>query len=60
MGVFTWAPRGTDQVTWLEKGQEAGDIQHHPLSSAQSRRRGKSGFTHFVAKPFCSRHNAVQ
>lgn len=60
MGVFTWAPRGTAQVMWLEKGQEAGDIQLHPFSSAQGRKRGKSEFIHFVGKPFCSRRNAVQ
>lgn len=60
MGVFTWAPRGKAQMIWLEKGQEPGDIQHHPLSSAQGRKRGKGGFIHFVCKPLCSRCNAVQ
>lgn len=60
MGVFTWAPKGTAQVMWLEKGQEAGDIQHYALSSAQGRKREKSGFTCFVGKPFCSRCSAVQ
>lgn len=60
IGIFTWAPRGTAQGMWLEKGQEAGDTQHHPLPSAQGRKRGKSGFTPFVDKSFCSRCNAVQ
>lgn len=48
------------QVIWLEKWQETGDIQHHPVSSVQGRMRGKSGFTYFVGKPFCSRCTAVQ